>query len=450
MILPQQYQEKMKDLLGEEFQEYLKTYDRQLKVGIRINTRKVSCEEFEKIAPYPIERVPWIANGYYCNPSDGWSKHPYYYAGLYYLQEPSAMTPANRLPISPGDRVLDLCAAPGGKATELGAKLQGQGMLVANDISNSRAKALLKNIELMGIPNCFVTSEEPEKLVSTFAGFFDKILVDAPCSGEGMFHKEPSMIKFYEQHGPQYYSPIQRQLLVQAAKMLKQGGKLLFSTCTFDPLEDEGSVAYLLAQCENIEQITMEEYEKFSSGFPTEGMDARKCIRIWPHIMEGEGHFLALFQKKDGEQERKIKEKTMEKVPKEVMEFLNDCEFDWKKGTFFSLQDQWYFVGQDAKVPDKLRYLRTGLYLGELKKKRFEPSQALAMVLKTKDYKVSISFSCDDIRVIKYLKGETVSIDDAHHQKGYCLVCVDDFPLGWAKIQNNTLKNKYHKGWRMQ
>ena len=197
--LPKAFTEEMKELLGEEYPAYLATYERPVRQGLRINLRKLTQEKWEALDPFGCEPVPWIQNGYYTEKEEGEekgfgpSRHPYYYAGLYYIQEPSAMTPASRLLVKPGERVLDLCAAPGGKATELGCRLAGQGFLVANDISNSRAKALLKNLELTGLPNYYVTSEDPEKLRGCFPEYFHKILIDAPCSGEGMFHKEPQM-----------------------------------------------------------------------------------------------------------------------------------------------------------------------------------------------------------------------------------------------------------------
>ena len=210
MNLPSAFEEKMQGLLGEEMDAYLACYEEPRYYGLRVNTAKISVEEFRKICPFEITPIPWIKNGFYY---DGErlspAKHPYYFAGLYYLQEPSAMTPASRLPIEPGDRVLDLCAAPGGKATELGAKLLDTGLLAANDISSSRTKGLLKNIEVFGIGNVLVLSEEPGKLVQYFPEYFDKILIDAPCSGEGMFRKDKKMVKAWDEHGPEYFCNIQ-------------------------------------------------------------------------------------------------------------------------------------------------------------------------------------------------------------------------------------------------
>ena len=227
MELPKAFEEKMKALLGDEFDSYTACYKEPRYYGLRVNTAKISVEEFVRICPFVITPVPWIENGfYYDGEQESPARHPYYFAGLYYLQEPSAMTPANRLEIHPGDRVLDVCAAPGGKATELGAKLHGEGVLIANDISSSRAKGLLKNLELFGIGNMLVLSEEPGKLCEYFPEYFDKILIDAPCSGEGMFRKDKKMVKAWEEHGPEFFSRLQRSILTQAAAMLRPGGML--------------------------------------------------------------------------------------------------------------------------------------------------------------------------------------------------------------------------------
>jgi NOL1/NOP2/sun family putative RNA methylase len=248
MNLPKLFEDRMKELLGDEYEEFLQCYDKPHFGGLRVNTLKITPKEFEQICPFTIHRIPWVQNGYYYDTKEQPSKHPYYYAGLYYIQEPSAMTPASLLPINKGDKVLDICAAPGGKSTELGAKLGGDGLLVSNDISNSRAKALLKNIELFGIRNALILSEAPNKLVQYFPEYFDKILIDAPCSGEGMFRKSPAIMKNWEQYGVDYYNKLQKEIILFAARMLKPGGYMLYSTCTFSPEENEGTIAYLLEQ----------------------------------------------------------------------------------------------------------------------------------------------------------------------------------------------------------
>ena len=399
MNLPSAFEEKMKYLLGAEYSDYLGCFDEPRHYGLRINTAKISVEDFLKISPWPLEKIPWIHNGFYydgenCQPA----KHPYYFAGLYYLQEPSAMTPADRLPIEPGDKVLDVCAAPGGKATELGARLNGTGVLAANDLSNSRAKGLLKNIELMGIGNVLVLSEEPGKLIPYFTS----------------------------------------------------------------PEENEQTIEYLLEQYPDFDVCEIEGYEGFTCGMPevTASKDKRlsRTVRIFPHRMKGEGHFLALLQKhaaadSDTLTASDVKNTTeRKKLPEDLTDFLADIRREFDPGRFDIRADKVYYMPEDLPALNGIRFLRTGLFLGELKKKRFEPSQAFAMNLKKEEYPRIIDLPVSDERVIKYLKGETLDVEDlvSPKEKGWYLVCVDGYPLGFGKLAGQVLKNKYLPGWRWQ
>lgn len=483
--LPDAFEQNMRSLLGEEYEEYLNCFEEPRHFGLRVNTSKISVEEFQKIAPWPLEPVAWISNGfYYDGASVAPARHPYYYAGLYYLQEPSAMTPANRLPIEEGERVLDLCAAPGGKATELGARLARKGLLVANDISNSRAKGLLKNLELFGIGNVLVTSEEPGKLITYFPEYFDKILIDAPCSGEGMFRKERKMIKAWEEHGPHFFSKLQRNIITQAAQMLRPGGMILYSTCTFDPLENEQTIEYLLKNFPEFEICEMKGYEGFSKGRPqfsqSGNPDLEKTVRIFPHKMHGEGHFLALLKKgpsprgegkplfeqygvpistpmangaADGKQRAVFAAKGLavnKKMPDELNAFLGEMSWQPDQQRIKIYDGRVYYMPENLPDLGGVRFLRSGLLLGELKKNRFEPSQALAMYLKKEEFAYTLDFPLADERVIRYLKGETLDVGDlvSAKEKGWRLVCVDGYPLGFGKLAGQVLKNKYLPGWR--
>ena len=452
ITLPEAFEQEMKQLLGEdEYEAYRKTFDEAVHRGLRVNNGKISTEDFLRRTDFPLQKVPWIPNGFYydeesCNPA----KDGDYYAGLYYLQEPSAMTPASRLPIEPDDRVLDLCAAPGGKATELGSRIGAGGMLLANDISNSRAKALLRNLEIQGVGRVLVTSEDPEKLVSAYPAFFD----NAPCSGEGMFRKESSMMRYYSENGPEHYVPIQKKLIEQAYQMLAAGGMLLYSTCTFSIRENEEVIAELLETHPDMEvQEVMPGYEGFAPGVSVNGRDLSGCVHIFPQRMKGEGHFLALL-KKQGESRKRQPScllESVQKLPREAEEFLSNVQMDWENGSFVLVKDQLYFLPEGVCAVKGLRYLRTGLSLGTVKKNRFEPSQALAAYLSKETYASCLTIPKGDERVMRYLKGETLSFSLAEYQgkKGWVLVCLDDFSLGWGKINNGTLKNKYYAGWRM-
>lgn len=462
--LPEAFLLKMQELLGEEFGQYLESFKEEWKPGLRVNTLKLSPGELAELVPWNLEPVPWADNGFYYDGTlDGEvlrpSKHPAYYAGLYYLQEPSAMTPAAMLPVVPGDRVLDLCAAPGGKSTELASKLKGRGMLVSNDISYSRARALLKNLELAGAANICVTSEAPEKLAGVWPEFFDKILVDAPCSGEGMFRRDEDMVKDWNEKGPEYYVPIQRQILSQAAAMLRPGGYMLYSTCTFSVEEDEENVAYVLEEFPQMQLccLDLDKVPGACGGFGLSG-----CMRLFPHRLKGEGHFLALMRKKGGDDGGKEilppmdpgtagkRVRAVEKE-KELDAFLRQSGAEWDYGRIVIHQDNAYYLPEELAWNLPLRFLRTGLFLGELKKGRFEPSQALAMSMKAGQFPNTVSFPGGDSRVLRYLKGETISLEgDEGPVKGWCLAAMEGFPLGWAKGTGMSLKNKYYPGWRWQ
>ncbi|MEZ3485917.1 MAG: RsmF rRNA methyltransferase first C-terminal domain-containing protein [Lachnospiraceae bacterium] len=465
MNLPAGFEEKMRCLLGDEMEAYLACYDEPRYYGLRVNTSKISVEEFQKICPFEITPVPWIENGfYYDGETVSPARHPYYFAGLYYLQEPSAMTPANRLPIEPGDKVLDVCAAPGGKATELGARLLGDGLLVANDISSSRAKGLLKNIEVFGIGNVLVLSEEPGRLIQYFPEYFDKILIDAPCSGEGMFRKEHKMVKAWEEHGPEYFCNIQRSIILGAAQMLKPGGLLLYSTCTFDGRENEQIISLLREQNPKFQILEIAPYEGFTPGMPGLAQhpdeELKKTVRIFPHRMKGEGHYVALLKKETedlGQESREmikagsVKTGGGAKIPEPLAEFLRDVSWEIDGRRLDIRKERIYYMPLDLPDVRGIRFLRTGLLLGELKKNRFEPSQALAMCLRKTEYARCLDFPAEDARVLRYLKGETLDVEElvSAKEKGWRLVCVDGFPLGWGKLGGGVLKNKYLPGWRL-
>lgn len=467
--LPQSFLDSMKEILGEDYEAFLAGFDGQRQYGLRVNTLKMNLEEFERIAPFHLKKVPWISNGYFYEAEDAPAKHPFYSAGLYYLQEPSAMTPASRLKVQPGERVLDLCAAPGGKATELGAALQGEGLLVANDINTARARALLRNLELFGISNSFVTNEPPHVLAERFPEFFHKIMVDAPCSGEGMFRKNPAVVDSWQEKGPEYFSKLQREIIVQAADMLLPGGMMFYSTCTFSPLENEKTITHLLKERPDMEVIPMEDYEGFAEGLTSyrgEVFDesCKLCRRIWPHKMSGEGHFMALLHKKSGTQQQAQQTVSQSSIWWEKCKGLNKEQKAAAEDFFSHVNiaydgkridvrgDNLYYLPAPKYDGRGLHFLRNGLFMGEFKKKRFEPSQPFALALHAQDFDQVLDFPADDERLSRYLRGETLDVSDLiageKKRKGWQLVMVAGHPLGFGKLVNNNLKNKYPAGWR--
>lgn len=461
--LPDAYVKSMKELLGVEYGKYIASFAKPPFTAFRVNTGKITIEKWKEIAPLPTAEVPWTEKGFYYDAAkDTPSKHPYYYAGLYYIQEPSAMVPASILPVVPGDCVLDLCAAPGGKATELGAKLGGKGLLVANDISVSRAMALAKNLQIAGVGNAVVTAEEPEKLSGIFEGFFDKILVDAPCSGEGMFRRERGMIKDWLKKGPEYYAKIQKQILSDACRMLKPGGYLVYSTCTFSVTEDEKVVQWLLKQYPELEICPVERKEGFCEGRPDlveHGVsELRHCVRIFPHLANGEGHFAVLLRKQGERVENKKAKKAGNKkkecrkvvsgraVQKEIEEFI--CKLPFNRSMIDVRGNFAVMIPECERPLSGLRIIYQGIPLCEWKYK-LKISHQLALALKQTDFGQVLNLKANDERVIRYLKGETISMDEKYH--GNVLVCVDSFGLGWGQGNGQgTLKNKYYAGWRYQ
>ena len=275
--LPTTFAEAMRDQLGADFDKYIESLSAKPFYGIRINTLKTTAEEvFEEINVWH-EQIPWIKNGYYVEDTSVFTKHPFYYAGMYYIQEPSAMTPVEWLAPLPDDKVLDLCAAPGGKSTQIATYLTGEGFLVSNDLSASRAKALLKNIELSGVGNVFITCADPIDLKLIYPEYFDKVLVDAPCSGEGMFRKDRNVLNAYKEHGPEFFAPIQRSVIDSAISMLRPGGEMVYSTCTFSRIEDEENIDFILENYPDMKLVKMK--------------------KLYPHEIKGEGHFVAKLQK---------------------------------------------------------------------------------------------------------------------------------------------------------
>lgn len=507
--LPQKFLAVMQEILGEEYESFLSEFDDRRHFGLRVNTSKIAKEEFERIAPFHLTPIPWVDNGYFYEKDDNPARHPFYAAGLYYLQEPSAMTPASRLKVYPGERVLDLCAAPGGKATALAAELNGKGLLVANDINTARARALLRNIELFGIRNSFVTNEPPYVLAEKFPEFFDKIMVDAPCSGEGMFRKNPMVVEAWEEKGPEYFSALQKEIILHAADMLKAGGTMFYSTCTFSPLENEATITHLLAERPEMEVIPMEDYEGFSEGLLSyQDMEfhpsCKLTRRIWPHHMSGEGHFLALLHKKGGlasdseawdtgklsKKEYKKAQKALKKAQKAGKGAKGSKGSKGGKGKeknaqgsreqnaileeFFGLlrgelaecidlahtevrNDKVYYVPESDSLNLGIHFLRNGVYLGDLKKNRFEPSQPFALALSKDSFASCLDFKGEDERLQDYLRGQTLQVDDLVERKkeagesvanGWYLVTVEGYPLGFGKLAGTLLKNKYPVGWR--
>lgn len=472
MELPQEYIDKMTDLLGEEeFPLYLASLEEERSFGVRVNTLKISNEDFLEDLGEIInvkKIIPWTNDGYYYAPFEKENtelpgKLPFYHAGLYYIQEPSAMYPAQQLDVKPGDKVLDLCAAPGGKSTKLGVKLSGEGLLVANDISQERVKALIYNLELAGVRNVIVTNESPERLAKKFNGYFDKILVDAPCSGEGMFRKDNEAVKSWGKFKTEVCAGMQREILEYAHVMLKPGGHILYSTCTFDPSEDEYMIKEFMEKFPEYELLPLEKRGGIADGLY--GMS--EAARLWPHKLKGEGHFTAMLEKKTQAKEENSKKSDYEKKSNNNKSYkvLKDApdEFKtyWKKNMQGDIPSGYYYVAGEGLyflpcVPpdiDGLKVPKIGLNMGELNHCKFKPSQQFAMAYGDM-FARKITFAYDSEDVKRYLRGETITVS-SDFGDGWHAVCVGvkgktekGYVLGTGVINGGMLKNMYPKGWR--
>ncbi|MDR1209194.1 MAG: RsmF rRNA methyltransferase first C-terminal domain-containing protein [Clostridiales bacterium] len=443
--LPPAFTAECRRLLGGEYPAFLSAITGgRTCYGLRANSLKLRPEELS-IRLGGLMPIPWEPSGfcYNYNRAERLSKHPYYSAGLYYLQEPSAMLSAALLPVSPGDRVLDMCAAPGGKATQLAAKLAGTGVLVANDVSTSRIKPLIRNLELAGVRNAIVTNADPSALAERWKGWFDAILADVPCSGEGMFSRDDTAVSSWRLHPPESLAPLQMGILSSCAKMLAPGGFLMYSTCTFNTMENEGVIVRFLEENADFSLVPVNTASIGASG----GIGLTGCARIWPHRNGGEGLFAALLRKDqrlEARNQKLEKNKGKDKDKGKTFGLADFGEFGriCPKLTGISVLrrgDALYAAPADSPELSGVRCARQGLYLGDAKKGRFEPSFALAMSLRTDEFENVFDAAAGSDECRRYLAGESF---EASAPEGYNLFCVDGFPLGFGKVVGGRLKNK--------
>ncbi len=447
MNLPLLFQQRMKQQLQQEYQLFLRSYEEDRSSGLRVNLLK---QKSPQKLPFSLTPVPWAENGFYYPLEERPGKHPYFEAGLYYIQEPSAMAVATFLAPEPGEKILDLCAAPGGKTTHIASMMDNKGLLISNEIHPGRAKILSQNMERMGMTNAVVTNETPDRLALRFPGFFDRILVDAPCSGEGMFRKDPQACEEWSPENVEMCAKRQLDILMEAEKMLTCGGRLVYSTCTFAPAENEGVISRFLDCCPWMQIEPVKKNAAFSDGRadwienPARGIE--DTVRIWPHIAHGEGHFIAVLKKTKETAQGKFPPLVPEKkVPDSFYAFAEESLSFTPTGSFLLFGENLYLVPQNLPDIKGLKIIRPGLHLGSCKKNRFEPSHALAMALSQDQVRHLVSLSADAPETIAYLKGETLHISG---EKGWTLVSVDGFPLGWGKWSDGILKNHYPKGLR--
>ncbi|PWG00876.1 RsmF rRNA methyltransferase first C-terminal domain-containing protein [Levilactobacillus bambusae] len=446
--LPQAFIDKYQQLMGPEAQAFFASFDEPVKHGFRINPLKQSIPTGLDLS----EPVPYAKWGYY---GEVHGRSVAHQSGAIYSQEPSAMFVGATAHPERGDRVLDLCAAPGGKSTHLASYLDNTGLLVSNEIMKKRVGVLAENIERFGPHNTVILNESPERLTRPFAGFFDKVVVDAPCSGEGMFRKDPEAMAYWDADYPQKCAALQREILTEAVKMVRPGGQLVYSTCTFAPEEDEQTIAWLLDQYPEFHLIPIEKTAGISDARPewaNGNPELKKAARLFPNQMLGEGHFVAKLQADaDWNQGAKPAKPQQVGLTREQQKLWTEFSADQLIGITFphllTFGDQLYSVPAEMPAFGKLKVERPGLHLGTFKKKRFEPSYALALAVKPEQAQHQLTINHE--QWAKVVHGETITIDEEHSKGWYLLVC-DNQPVAYGKLVGKTIKNFFPKGLRFQ
>lgn len=451
-MLPEAFTHRMQEMLKEEYPGFIQSYEEPMTQALRLNPLKGESGRFLELSPFLLTPVIWEKDGYYYGTEDKPGKHPYHEAGVYYIQEASAMLPANLLEAQPGERILDLCGAPGGKSTRIGAAMAGKGVLICNEIHSVRAKSLSENIERMGIANAIVVNHSPDELAKRFHEYFHRILVDAPCSGEGMFRKNPEACKEWSTENVHMCAARQDEILDQAAGMLLPGGRLVYSTCTFAPEENEGTVSRFLQKHPEFSVVRTLPPAGMDGGHPEwtdhPAAGIEHTIRLWPHRLKGEGHFAAVLQKAGALPDSGVISQDGEKglSQKELGEyeaFRQEYIRKELKGAIIRFGEQLYLLPEGAPGLKGLKVLRPGLHLGTLKKKRFEPSHALALALRPGEAARVVELGSRELAE-RYISGQTFETEAS----GWCLICLNGYSLGWGKASAGVMKNHYPKGLR--
>ena len=440
-IMNEQFQQQMKDLLKDEYDDFMKALVQPNIKAFYLNPLKTNTINYlnkNYISPHPI-----VKDGYYFDYEQyPLGKSPFFACGLYYIQEPSAMLVSHFLDIQKDDYILDMCAAPGGKTCAVASQLSMEGLMIANDIVPLRAKILSENIERFALKNTIVTNCDPIAFTKILPEFFDKIILDAPCSGEGMFRKSNTAIETWSLDKVNECAHIQRQLIDTAMTLLKPGGQLIYSTCTYNTKENEQQIRYLLNHYD-CSLIPLKKSHGMCSGIHME-----EAVRLYPHHYHGEGHFIALIQKHGHSSSQKVKA-LKASISKQNQILINDFYkqyLNMKTPPYlYDNQNHIYAIMPQFPELKGIRVLRNGLYLGECKKNRFEPSLALALTLHQNEVKQSYTFKENDEKIKKYIHGESI---EGTNQKGYGVIFVEEYPLSFYKESQHQAKNLYPKGLR--
>lgn len=435
----EQFDARMKSLLKDEYDDFKKALLEKPVKGLYLNRNKKNVERV--LDQNYVEHHPIVENGYLYDENYHPGRSAYFLAGLYYIQEPSAMLVADALPIEPDDFVLDMCAAPGGKSCEIASRLTGEGILIANDIEASRARILSENIERFGLDNTIVTNVDPMRFTKQFQEAFDKIVLDAPCSGEGMFRKLEQAIDTWSEEKVLECAHIQKNLLKGAYDMLKQGGMVIYSTCTYSYEENEAMVHYA------VDELGFELLPLNKSNGLCPGVDLDEVVRCYPHHYRGEGHFIALLKKPGNSPRKQVRtiKPSVNLADLKVLKAFYQENLN-KKVPSYIIENNGHLYAVKKNFPELkgIRVLRNGLYLGEVRKNRFIPSYSLALTLTKQDVKRSYDYPSESEEIKKYIHGETL---EGTGEKGFGVIFVDGYPLSFYK-ESNQVKNLFPKGLR--
>ena len=428
-MLPEAFLKRMQQQLGEEYPAFLQSLERPRAVALRLNPLKGQ----RPYLPFVTDPVPWEEEGFYYDPQARPGLHPFHEAGVYYLQEASAMSAVALLDPQPGEHILDLCAAPGGKSTQIAGRMGGQGFLLCNEYSPKRAKILSRNIERMGVANALVTNETADALAKRFPDFFHRVLIDAPCSGEGMFRKEEAAVTDWSQETVEMCARRQREILRAGAKMVCPGGRLVYSTCTFAPEENEETIEAFLSEHPEFSPETVE-----APWFTPGPMGS---FRVWPHKVLGEGHFVAVLRKA-GCREPELPRIKAEPLPKSWIAFARELGIELPAGRPVTFGNRLFWLHPAAPDLKGLKVERPGLELGEVRKDRLIPAHGLALWLRSASRTVELPAESKELA--SYLHGDTIP----GTVSGWCLGKAGGYSIGWGKGDGNSIKNHYPKGLR--
>ena len=447
-MLPAEFENRMKNLLGEDYKEFEKAISEPPVRAFRINTNKISEKKFLEINPFGGEKIPFADNAYYFN-YDGIGNHPYHHAGMIYIQEPAAMSVAASIDIQPDWKVLDLCAAPGGKSSQTADKLEN-GLIVSNEIIPSRCKILTGNMERMGYKNAITTCADAKRLASLFGEEFNLVIVDAPCSGEGMFRKDDNAISEWSEANVRLCAERQKEILDEIKNLVIDGGYLLYSTCTFSLEENEKQVDDFLKNNSEFELIPVNEKVRnhttdgiFFDGCETENINF--CRRFYPHISKGEGQFIALMKKNGGNGIVPKRKTALEEIPKNeqkiIFDFLDEALTDYDRKKVKKYKDNIVYADFSFDVPEGIAF-SCGVTIGAVKKNYIQPHHQFFMA-KGNQFRRKIELNIE--QADSYIKGNTLNCEC---ENGWAAVLVDGCTLGGAKVVNGTAKNHYPKGLR--